>query len=102
MNLIQIENSWWETNRLFRQSALRRFGVYAVTNMTMDSSSTVINARNGSMRCAWGLIKVMSPEVYQCSVCIHGAYNLEIETAINVQESFLKSSIRSGWRKRGR
>ena len=31
------------------------------------------------------------PEVYMCSACIPGAYNLEIEKAINIQETFFKS-----------
>ena len=32
------------------------------------------------------------PEVYECSTCNPGAHHLEIEAAINIQESFLKSS----------
>ena len=31
------------------------------------------------------------PEAYKCSACIPGAHLLEIELAINIQESFLKS-----------
>ena len=31
------------------------------------------------------------PEVYECSACIPGAYHLDIEGAIHVQEGFLKS-----------
>ena len=32
------------------------------------------------------------PEVYECSACIPGAHHLEVEKAIDIQESFLKSS----------
>ena len=38
-----------------------------------------------------GIDKNNVPEVYECSVCIPSAHNLEIEAAINIQESFLKS-----------
>ena len=31
------------------------------------------------------------PEVYECSACISGVYDLDIEKAINIQEGFLRS-----------
>ena len=39
-----------------------------------------------------GINKNNFPEVYECSTCIPEAYHLEIEAAINTQESFLKST----------
>ena len=38
-----------------------------------------------------GVEKDSVPVVYECPVCTPGAHCLDIETAINVQESFLKS-----------
>ena len=38
-----------------------------------------------------GIDEGIVPEVYECSVCKPGDYNLDIETAIEAQERFLKS-----------
>ena len=38
-----------------------------------------------------GVEKDIVPDVYECSVCMPEAIHLEIETAINLQQSFLKS-----------